>query len=98
MWLDDNVAPTEQASAMLAFLEFTLDWCVDTFGEEEGRPICRVCLWARRREEKAAFAMIRVSTKAAAAERLMEIAFEFRASCSTMFTTSQRQQARPASR
>jgi hypothetical protein len=36
MWLDENVAPTEQASAMLAFLEFTLDWCVDTFGEEEG--------------------------------------------------------------
>jgi hypothetical protein len=37
MWLGENVTPTEQASAMLAFLEITLDWCVDTFGEEEGR-------------------------------------------------------------
>jgi hypothetical protein len=37
MWLGENVAPTEQASAMLAFLEITLDWCIDTFGEEEGR-------------------------------------------------------------
>jgi hypothetical protein len=37
MWLAENVAPPEQASAMLAFLEITLDWCVDTLGEEEGR-------------------------------------------------------------
>ncbi len=35
-WLAQNVEPPNQAPAMLAFLETTLDWCVDTFGEKEG--------------------------------------------------------------
>ena len=35
-WLALHVEPPDQAPAMLAFLETTLDWCVDTLGEKEG--------------------------------------------------------------